>query len=197
MVGISISRAQYEPNKSYVGKGLFSVDGFLRYLMSADNPIVSPEKFDLSMDMDQPLNHYFINSSHNTYLTGHQLTGLQMVPHRGNREKTPQQEAIMAASASTWVPTQQQQAPSKPARSKKYTQHQEDSSHHTATLSPALSEAKFTANPFVDLNALLYIGTICEIKVRAKQLDLNTCVGIISRVGPSDPLRRTSPTTMG
>lgn len=71
--------AQYEPNKSYVSKGLFSVDGFLRYLMGADNPIVSPEKFDLSMDMDQPLNHYFINSSHNTYLTGHQLTGKSSV----------------------------------------------------------------------------------------------------------------------
>lgn len=71
--------AQYEPNKSYVAKGLFSVDGFLRYLMGADNPIVSPEKFDLSMDMDQPLNHYFINSSHNTYLTGHQLTGKSSV----------------------------------------------------------------------------------------------------------------------
>lgn len=71
--------AQYEPNKSYVTKGLFSVDGFLRYLMGADNPIVSPEKFDLSMDMDQPLNHYFINSSHNTYLTGHQLTGKSSV----------------------------------------------------------------------------------------------------------------------
>lgn len=71
--------AQYEPNKSYVSKGLISVDGFLRYLMGADNPIVSPEKFDLSMDMDQPLNHYFINSSHNTYLTGHQLTGKSSV----------------------------------------------------------------------------------------------------------------------
>ncbi|RWS30766.1 1-phosphatidylinositol 4:5-bisphosphate phosphodiesterase classes I and II-like protein, partial [Leptotrombidium deliense] len=66
---------QYEPNRTNVQKGLFSVDGFLRYLMSDDNAIVAPEKFDLNQDLDQPLNHYFINSSHNTYLTGHQLTG--------------------------------------------------------------------------------------------------------------------------
>lgn len=50
--------------------GQFSFDGFLRYLLSEDNPIVSSSKFDLADDMDQPLAHYFINSSHNTYLTG-------------------------------------------------------------------------------------------------------------------------------
>ncbi|KFM68446.1 1-phosphatidylinositol-4,5-bisphosphate phosphodiesterase classes I and II, partial [Stegodyphus mimosarum] len=47
--------------------------------MSEENVIVAPEKFDLNLDMDQPLSHYFINSSHNTYLTGHQLTGRSSV----------------------------------------------------------------------------------------------------------------------
>ena len=61
---------QYEPNKQNAQKGMLSCDGFLRYLMSEDNPIVAVSKFELSDDMDQPLAHYFINSSHNTYLTG-------------------------------------------------------------------------------------------------------------------------------
>ncbi|KAI4492377.1 hypothetical protein M0804_002168 [Polistes exclamans] len=70
---------QYEPNKYNANKGQLSFDGFLRYLMSEDNPIVAVSKFELSDDMDQPLAHYFINSSHNTYLTGHQLTGKSSV----------------------------------------------------------------------------------------------------------------------
>lgn len=70
---------QYEPHKSYAQKGLLSFEGFVRYLMSEDNAIVAPEKFDLNSDMDQALSHYFINSSHNTYLTGHQLTGKSSV----------------------------------------------------------------------------------------------------------------------
>lgn len=61
---------QYEPNKYNANRGQLSFDGFLRYLMSEDNPIVAVTKFELSDDMDQPLAHYFINSSHNTYLTG-------------------------------------------------------------------------------------------------------------------------------
>jgi len=64
---------QYEPNKYNANKGQLSFDGFLRYLMSEDNPIVAISKFELSDDMDQPLPHYFINSSHNTYLTGTQI----------------------------------------------------------------------------------------------------------------------------
>lgn len=62
---------EYEPNKYNAQRGQLSIDGFLRYLMSDDNPIMNSSKLDLSEeDMDQPLAHYFINSSHNTYLSG-------------------------------------------------------------------------------------------------------------------------------
>ncbi|XP_035778857.1 1-phosphatidylinositol 4,5-bisphosphate phosphodiesterase classes I and II-like isoform X1 [Anopheles albimanus] len=70
---------EYEPNKFNAQKGQLSFDGFLRYLMSEDNPIMAASKLDLTDDMDQPMSHYFINSSHNTYLTGHQLTGKSSV----------------------------------------------------------------------------------------------------------------------
>ncbi|XP_030750745.1 1-phosphatidylinositol 4,5-bisphosphate phosphodiesterase classes I and II isoform X2 [Sitophilus oryzae] len=66
---------QHEPNKYNSMKGQLSFNGFLRYLLSEDNNIIAASKFDLSDEMDQPLAHYFINSSHNTYLTGHQITG--------------------------------------------------------------------------------------------------------------------------
>lgn len=62
--------AEYEPSKANIKNGVLGMDGFLRYLMSEDNPIVSPSRSELCDDMDQPLAHYFINSSHNTYLTG-------------------------------------------------------------------------------------------------------------------------------
>ena len=60
----------YEPKASNAQQGLISLDGFIRYLLSEDCAVVAMEKYDLSDDMEQPLNHYFINSSHNTYLTG-------------------------------------------------------------------------------------------------------------------------------
>lgn len=45
-------------------------DGFVRYLMSDENAPVFLDRLDQYMDMDQPLSHYYINSSHNTYLSG-------------------------------------------------------------------------------------------------------------------------------
>ena len=47
-----------------------SKDGFVRYLMSDENAPVFLDRLDQYMDMDQPLSHYYINSSHNTYLSG-------------------------------------------------------------------------------------------------------------------------------
>ncbi|CAF4599281.1 unnamed protein product [Rotaria sp. Silwood1] len=55
-------------------KGM-SNESFLRYLLSFDNLIIDPKKLDLCMDMNKPLAHYYISSSHNTYLAGYQWTG--------------------------------------------------------------------------------------------------------------------------
>lgn len=47
-----------------------SADGLYRFLMSDDNLCVTSEMFDVHQDMNQPICHYFVHSSHNTYLTG-------------------------------------------------------------------------------------------------------------------------------
>ena len=54
----------------YFFSGHLSQEGFLKFLLSEDNNIVPPDSLDLSHDMKQPLAHYFVNSSHNTYLQG-------------------------------------------------------------------------------------------------------------------------------
>lgn len=51
-----------------------SMEGFSRYLGGEENGILPLEALDLSADMTQPLSAYFINSSHNTYLTGKRAT---------------------------------------------------------------------------------------------------------------------------
>lgn len=56
-----------------------SFDGFCRYLMSDENAPVFLDRLDVSQDLDQPLAHYFINSSHNTYLSGRQFGGKSSV----------------------------------------------------------------------------------------------------------------------
>ncbi|KAI8505595.1 1-phosphatidylinositol 4,5-bisphosphate phosphodiesterase beta-4 [Branchiostoma belcheri] len=56
-----------------------SVEGFTRYLMSDENAPVFLDRLEEYQDMDQPLCHYYINSSHNTYLTGRQFGGKSSV----------------------------------------------------------------------------------------------------------------------
>ncbi|XP_048456854.1 1-phosphatidylinositol 4,5-bisphosphate phosphodiesterase beta-1-like [Rhincodon typus] len=66
---------KYEPNSTLAKRGHISIDGFKKYLSGDENGVIPPEKLDLNEDMTQPLSHYFINSSHNTYLTAGQLAG--------------------------------------------------------------------------------------------------------------------------
>lgn len=56
-----------------------SRDGFLSYLTCDENAPVFLDKLDFYMEMDQPLSHYYINSSHNTYLIGKQFGGKSSV----------------------------------------------------------------------------------------------------------------------
>ena len=47
---------------------------FREFLMSSENDVYNPEKLKLDTStLQSPLSHYWINSSHNTYLTGDQL----------------------------------------------------------------------------------------------------------------------------
>uniref|UniRef100_A0A673J7Y6 Phosphoinositide phospholipase C n=1 Tax=Sinocyclocheilus rhinocerous TaxID=307959 RepID=A0A673J7Y6_9TELE len=66
---------KYEPSKEGQLKGWLSLDGFINYLMSADCHIFDPEQKIVCQDMNQPLSHYYINSSHNTYLIEDQFRG--------------------------------------------------------------------------------------------------------------------------
>ncbi|KAF4100007.1 hypothetical protein G5714_020133 [Onychostoma macrolepis] len=70
---------KYERDADLKKKGRMSSDGFCRYLMSDENAPVFLDRLDLCQEMDQPLAHYLISSSHNTYLTGRQFGGKSSV----------------------------------------------------------------------------------------------------------------------
>ncbi|XP_043205255.1 1-phosphatidylinositol 4,5-bisphosphate phosphodiesterase eta-2-like isoform X23 [Amphibalanus amphitrite] len=68
----------YEPSESKLA-GLLSHDGFQMFMSSKQVHIFNPEHSMVYQDMEQPMTHYFIASSHNTYLLGNQLTGMSSV----------------------------------------------------------------------------------------------------------------------
>uniref|UniRef100_T1GLU1 Phosphoinositide phospholipase C n=1 Tax=Megaselia scalaris TaxID=36166 RepID=T1GLU1_MEGSC len=69
----------YEKDEEVKAQQSMSLDGLMRYLMSDENAPVFLDRLDTYMNMDQPLSHYYINSSHNTYLSGRQFGGKSSV----------------------------------------------------------------------------------------------------------------------
>ncbi|XP_036024173.1 1-phosphatidylinositol 4,5-bisphosphate phosphodiesterase epsilon-1 [Onychomys torridus] len=67
---------KFEPSISMCHQGLMSFEGFARFLMDKDNfASKNDESRENKKELQFPLSYYYIESSHNTYLTGHQLKG--------------------------------------------------------------------------------------------------------------------------
>ncbi|GLD74944.1 inactive phospholipase C-like protein 2 [Lates japonicus] len=65
----------HEPSLEGRQQGYLSLDGFTSYLTSAECHLFDREHDTVCQDMSQPLSHYYINSSHNTYLIEDQFRG--------------------------------------------------------------------------------------------------------------------------
>ncbi|XP_032564770.1 1-phosphatidylinositol 4,5-bisphosphate phosphodiesterase eta-2 isoform X4 [Chiroxiphia lanceolata] len=64
---------KFEPCLENKKEGALGIDGFTNYMRSPSGDIFNPEHYHVNQDMSYPLSHYFITSSHNTYLMGDQL----------------------------------------------------------------------------------------------------------------------------
>ncbi|XP_021273235.1 1-phosphatidylinositol 4,5-bisphosphate phosphodiesterase eta-2 isoform X5 [Numida meleagris] len=64
---------KFEPCPENKKAGALGIDGFTNYMRSPSGDIFNPEHYQVNQDMSYPLSHYFITSSHNTYLMGDQL----------------------------------------------------------------------------------------------------------------------------
>ncbi|KAH7970773.1 hypothetical protein HPB49_015443 [Dermacentor silvarum] len=68
----------YEVDK-YKPQGYLGISGFREMLLSEEHDIFDTKHRQVCQDMNQPLNHYYIASSHNTYLVQGQLVGSSSV----------------------------------------------------------------------------------------------------------------------
>ncbi|XP_068119306.1 1-phosphatidylinositol 4,5-bisphosphate phosphodiesterase delta-3 isoform X2 [Hyperolius riggenbachi] len=66
---------QYELNEKAKQHDLMMQEGFMMYMLSAEGDLFNHKHRKVYQEMNHPLSHYFISSSHNTYLTNHQLVG--------------------------------------------------------------------------------------------------------------------------
>ncbi|XP_058826169.1 1-phosphatidylinositol 4,5-bisphosphate phosphodiesterase epsilon-1-like [Topomyia yanbarensis] len=66
---------RHEPEAVHRIENCMSFEGFARYMIDKNNYAFLSELMPESSYMNLPLSQYYIASSHNTYLTGHQLKG--------------------------------------------------------------------------------------------------------------------------
>lgn len=67
---------KHEPDPEISARGHLSFEGFAKYMMNKENSVYNEADSTIEeSDMTYPLSCYYIASSHNTYLTGHQLKG--------------------------------------------------------------------------------------------------------------------------
>uniref|UniRef100_A0A3P8XHB2 Phosphoinositide phospholipase C n=1 Tax=Esox lucius TaxID=8010 RepID=A0A3P8XHB2_ESOLU len=69
----------YELNEWAQKHGYMTPNGFTMYMLSKENDVFDQDHTRVYQDMTRPLAHYFISSSHNTYLTSDQVTGYSSV----------------------------------------------------------------------------------------------------------------------
>ncbi|KAL8614073.1 hypothetical protein ACOMHN_026290 [Nucella lapillus] len=66
---------RFEPSKEGRRRCQLGIDGFTAFLLSEECDLFDPEHLAVCQNMNDPLTHYFIASSHNTYLMEDQLKG--------------------------------------------------------------------------------------------------------------------------
>lgn len=71
----SVSIASEQISTASMDPAGLSLDQFTSFLSSPDNAVLHPSQRKVCQDMTRPLPDYFISSSHNTYLIGHQWKG--------------------------------------------------------------------------------------------------------------------------
>ncbi|XP_072264101.1 1-phosphatidylinositol 4,5-bisphosphate phosphodiesterase eta-1 isoform X3 [Pyxicephalus adspersus] len=64
---------KFEVSEENKEQNVLGIEGFTSFMRSPAGDIFNPLHSEIYQDMEQPLSHYYIASSHNTYLTGDQL----------------------------------------------------------------------------------------------------------------------------